>query len=197
MKLLNKLYMAQHLIFEGAELAGKSWLMSQVYNHLEPKYNQNKNILDGCHWFNCDIGVYGTGHGQKVIDGYLGIFEELREKNLIVEKLHISDKVYNQIYNNLELDYSLVEDRLQNLDFKIILIKFPEDENILEKRIQDRLNIYPNYKNILHSATWYIEQQHKYIKAVKESRLPSLVVETNTLPDDKLVQDILHWIGEQ
>lgn len=189
--------MAQHLIFEGAELAGKSWLMSQVYNHLEPKYNQNKNILDGCHWFNCDIGVYGTGHGQKVIDGYLGIFEELREKNLIVEKLHISDKVYNQIYNNLELDYSLVEDRLQNLDFKIILIKFPEDENILEKRIQDRLNIYPNYKNILHSATWYIEQQHKYIKAVKESRLPSLVVETNTLPDDKLVQDILHWIGEQ
>lgn len=188
--------MPQHLIFEGAELAGKSWLMSQVYNHLEPKYNQSKNILDGCHWFNCDIGIYGTAHGQKVIDKYLDIFEELQEKNLIVEKLHISDQVYNQIYNNLEIDFSQEEARLKKLDFKIIFIKFPEDEKILEKRIQDRLNIYPNYKNILHSPAWYIAQQRKYSEAVTNSQLPSLVVETNVLPDESLVKKILEFIGE-
>ena len=49
-----------HLIFEGAELSGKSWLISQVYNYLEPKYNQSDFILDGCNWFNCDVGIYGT-----------------------------------------------------------------------------------------------------------------------------------------
>ena len=41
--------MIHHLIFEGAELSGKSWIMSQIYNYLEPKYNQSKDILDGCH----------------------------------------------------------------------------------------------------------------------------------------------------
>ena len=41
--------MAHHIIFEGAELAGKSWLMSQVYDQLEPKYNQQNHILDDCH----------------------------------------------------------------------------------------------------------------------------------------------------
>jgi hypothetical protein len=30
-----------HLIFEGAELAGKSWLMSRVYDYLERKDNKN------------------------------------------------------------------------------------------------------------------------------------------------------------
>jgi len=30
--------MKHHLIFEGAELAGKTWLMSQIYNYLQPKY---------------------------------------------------------------------------------------------------------------------------------------------------------------
>ena len=29
-----------NIIFEGAELTGKSYLMSQVYNYLEPKYNR-------------------------------------------------------------------------------------------------------------------------------------------------------------
>lgn len=188
--------MPQHLIFEGAELAGKSWLMSQVYNYLEPKYSQNKNILDGCHWFNCDIGVYGTAHGQKVINNYLNIFEELGDRNLIVEKLHISDRIYNRIYNNLEIDYATEEARLLNLGFKIILITFPEDENIIKKRIQDRLNIYPHYQNILHGPEWYIAQQQKYKEEVKNSKLPFLIVETNVLPDDSLAIKILNFIGE-
>jgi len=188
--------MSHHLIFEGAELSGKSWLMSQVYNYLEPKYNQNKNILDGCHWFNCDIGVYGTAHGQGVINKYLDIFDELKEKNLMVEKLHISDRVYNDIFNHLNIDYSAQEKRLVDLDFKIILITFPEDEEVLKKRIQDRLNIYPHYKNILHSPAWYIAQQQKYVKEVKKSKLPYLIVETNVLPDKGLVKKILGFIGE-
>ena len=65
--------MAHHLIFEGAELAGKSWIMSQVYNHLQAKYNESKFIMDGCHWFNCDIGIYGTKYGNDVIKNYINI----------------------------------------------------------------------------------------------------------------------------
>lgn len=188
--------MKHHLIFEGAELSGKSWVMSQVYNHLEPKYSQSKDILDGCHWFNCDIGVYGTIHGQKVINSYLDIFTELRDKNLIVEKLQISDRIYNQIYNNSKIDYSLEEKRLSDMNFKNILIKFPEDEEILQKRIQDRLNIYPHYKGILKSPAWYIELQRRYVDEINKSLLPSLVIETNILPDKRLVDVILNWIGE-
>ena len=185
-----------HLIFEGAELSGKSWIMSQIYNYLEPKYNQSKNILDGCHWFNSDVGVYGTEFGQDVINKYLDIFNILRKKNIIVEKLHISDFIYNQIYNNKNINYKTEEQKLLKLGFKIILIKFKQDEKLLKKRIQDRLNLYPHYKNILKKPEWYINQQKMYDKAIEKSLLPVLEIETNILPDKKHIEKILGWIGE-
>ncbi len=186
-----------HLIFEGAELAGKSWLMSQVYDFLEPKYNKNKKTLDGCHWFNCDVGVYGTKHGKPIIQNYLKMFSELQEKNLLIEKFFISDIVYNRLHNNKEIDYSEEEKVLKELGFKIVLITFPEDEEILKARIKDRLNLYPHYERILQEPKWYIAQQKEYKKELAKSILPSLIVPTDKLPDYNLVNKILKWIGEK
>jgi len=188
--------MKHHLIFEGAELAGKSWLMSQIYNNLEPKYNKNKKLLDGCHWFNSDVGVYGTKHGKIVINNYLNIFDELKNKNLIVEKLHISDIVYNRLHRKKEINYKNIENKLKKLNFKIILITFPNNKKILKQRIQDRLNLYPHYERILRSPEWYINQQKEYLKELKKSKLKSLIIKTNQLPDKSLVNKILNWIGE-
>jgi thymidylate kinase len=186
-----------HLIFEGAELAGKSWLMSQVYDFLEPKYNQGKVLLDGCHWFNCDVGVFGTKHGRKIIDNYLNIFDELKNKNILVEKLHISDIVYNRLHRGVEIDYRLQEDILNKLNFKIVLIVFPEDKDLLNKRIQDRLKLYPHYERILRDPDWYIKQQREYLKEIEKTKLPSLIIETKTLPDPSLTEKILTWINEK
>lgn len=188
--------MAHHLIFEGAELAGKSWLMSQVYDHLEPKYNQEKVVLDGCHWFNCDVGVYGTRYGQAIIKHYLNIFSLLKNKNLITEKFHLSDIVYNRLHRNKEIDYRKIEEELLALNFKIVLIAFPEDINLLKKRIEDRLNLYPHYERILQNPDWYIEQQKQYLFEIKKSKLPYLIIKTEQLPDNGLVEKILGWIGE-
>jgi hypothetical protein len=188
--------MKHHLIFEGAELAGKSWLMSQVYDYLEPKYNQNKVVLDGCHWFNCDVGVFGTRHGRPIISSYLKIFKELQDKNLLVEKLHLADAVYNRLHWHKEINYKLVESSLKKLNFKIVLIVFPEDEELIEKRIRDRLNLYPHYERILRAPRWYIRQQREYLKEISKSSLPYLVVETTKLPDQQLADNILKWIGE-
>jgi hypothetical protein len=186
-----------HLIFEGAELTGKSWLISQVYDYLEPKYNQNKVVLDGCHWFNCDVGVFGTKHGQPVIENYYKIFEELKNKNLLVEKLHLADIVYKRLHWREEVDYKQIEKKLKKLDFKIILITFPEDKGLLIKRIQDRLNLYPHYERILRDPEWYINQQREYLKEITKTSLPYLIIETNNLPDQFLVDKILKWIGEK
>jgi hypothetical protein len=186
-----------HLIFEGAELAGKSWLMSQVYDRLEPKYNKSKVILDGCHWFNCDVGIYGTEHGRPVIEHYLEIFRELHDHNLLIEKFHLSDIVYNRLHFKREVDYGEVEKILEDMDFKIIFVTFPEESGLLKKRIHDRLNVYPHYERILRDPEWYIAQQREYRREIKKSKLPVLTVETRTLPDYGQVDKILEWIGEK
>ncbi|KKQ62241.1 MAG: hypothetical protein US81_C0001G0032 [Parcubacteria group bacterium GW2011_GWE2_38_18] len=189
--------MSQHLIFEGAELTGKSWLMSQVYDFLEAKYNQNKVILDGCHWFNCDIGIYGTEKSQPVIGYFNDIFKELADRNIIVEKFFLSDIVYSRMHRKIELSYQELESKLSAENFKTILCTFPEDVELLKKRIADRLSLYPHYARILQTPEWYIKQQREYIKEIKKSKLPYLIIETAQLPDQAAVKKILNWIGEK
>lgn len=185
-----------HLIFEGAELSGKSWLISQIYNYLEPKYGKSNYLLDGCHWFNCDVGVYGSEHGRPIIKSYLEMFEELKSRNLIVEKFHLSDIVYNRLHRKKEINYQKTDQQLKKLGFKIILITMPADKNIIQGRIADRLKLYPHYKRILREPEWYVEQQRQYLKEVKKTSLPYLIIETNKLPDKKLTNKILKWIKE-
>ena len=189
--------MTHHLIFEGAELAGKSWLMSQIYDYLEPKYNQSGFVLDGCHWFNCDVGVYGTKHGKKIISHYLKILKELKNKNVVLEKFHLSDIIYNRLHRQKEINYSDLESRLLKLNYKIVLCLLPENKKIIKKRINDRLNLYPHYEKILHNPEWYIKQQGEYLKEINKTKLPFLIVKTSKLPDQKLVEKILKWIGEK
>jgi len=188
--------MPHHLIFEGPELAGKSWVMSQVYEHLEKKYNQSGVVLDGCHWFNCDVGIFGTEYGQPVIEKYLDIAAILTDKNILMEKLHISDIVYNRMHFKREINYAAAEKKLKGLDFKIIFITFPENEQIIEQRIRDRLNLYPHYERILKSPKWYISQQAEYRKEMEKSQLPYLNINTERFPDPACAQKILKWIKE-
>lgn len=189
--------MPHHLIFEGAELSGKSWIMSRIYDFLESKYNEEKVILDGCHWFNCDVGVYGTARGKKIIENYLKIFKILEKKNILVEKLHLSDIVYNRLNRQKNIDYKKIEKELKKLDFKIILTTFPENKKILKNRIKDRLNLYPYYERILKNPDWYIRQQKEYFKEIKKTGLPYLIIKTNKLPDEKIIKKILKWIKEK
>lgn len=189
--------MAHHLIFEGAELSGKSWLMSQVYDHLEPKYNKYRAMLDGCHWFNCDVGVYGSSHGKKIIAHYLEIFQELENKNLLIEKFHLSDQIYNRLHRGKEISYRKVEKKLAQLKFKIILVTFPFDKKLIKRRIKDRLDIYPHYERILRDPDWYFKQQKEYLKEIRKSKLPYLNIKTEKLPDKNLPDKILKWIKEK
>ncbi|MFH1582827.1 MAG: hypothetical protein ABIB72_00715 [Candidatus Falkowbacteria bacterium] len=185
-----------HLIFEGAELAGKSWLMSQIYDQLEPKYNKSGYLLDGCHWFNCDVGVYGSKHGKPVIKSYLKIFTELKNNNLLVEKFYLSDLIYNRLHRQKKINYKNIEKQLKKLNFKIILITLPPDKKIIQERINDRLKLYPHYERILRKPDWYIKQQKEYLKEIKKIDLPYLIIETKKLPDNNLDKKIFKWINE-
>lgn len=185
------------IIFEGAELAGKSYLMSQVFDHLEAKYNSGGNIMDGCHWFNCDVGIFGTKFGNIALEKYMELLEGIAETNVMIEKFYLTETVYQLIYNNVDYDYSDLEDRLKKLGAKIVLVTFDEDVDLLKHRLQDRLNLYPHYERIAQDPQRYIEQQKLYKKLITKSKLEYLEVNASILPNPKLVDDILEFIGEK
>ncbi|MBT6691702.1 hypothetical protein HOB10_05235 [Candidatus Parcubacteria bacterium] len=185
-----------NIIFEGPELGGKSYLMSQIFNHLEQKYYSGGKIMDGCHWFNCDVGIFGTKFGQTALLKYLELMEEINDTNVMVEKFHLTETVYQKLYNNKTFDFSDIEARLKLIKAKIILVIFDEDESLIAKRLEDRLNLYPHYDRIAQQPKEYLKQQRMYIDLIKSSQLEYLIVNASVLPNPALVEDILGFLKE-
>lgn len=186
-----------NIIFEGPELSGKSYLMSQIYDYLEPKYNSGAKVLDGCHWFNCDVGLYGTRFGAQVLEKYLELLEIINDVNVMVEKFHLTEAVYQKLYSNKDFDYLNIETRLKKISAKIILVTFDEDENLLKKRLEDRLNLYPHYSRIAQEPVDYIKQQQLYLELIKNSQLEYLIINASQLPNPELVDKILKFLKEK
>lgn len=189
----NKIMM--HLIFEGAELSAKSYLISTIYPVLEKRDHTSSNVLDGAYWFNADIGIFGTEFGPKIIEKYVEMAEILQSKNLIFEKLHISDAIYWEMYTKSlrELKYlKYIEERLKEMNFKIILTTFREDEELIKKRLEVRLKQYPHYERIAKPVSFYLQQQELYKTAVKNSSLPYLEIDMSDY-DANNGQKVLEW----
>lgn len=186
-----------HLIFEGAELSAKSFLISTIYPVLEKRDHTSSDVLDGCYWFNSDVGIFGTDKGPAIIEKYVEMAEILRGKNILFEKLHISDMVYWQMYTKSlrELKYlKYIEERLKEMDFKIILTTFRNDEALIKKRLEVRLKQYPHYERIAKPISFYLQQQELYKTAVKASSLPYLEVDMSDY-DASNGQRVLEWAG--
>ncbi|RJR08767.1 hypothetical protein C4588_05510 [Candidatus Parcubacteria bacterium] len=186
-----------NIIFEGAELSGKSYLMSQIYDYLEPKYNSGGKIMDGCHWFNCDVGIFGTKFGQIALEKYLELLEDINDTNVMVEKFHLTEAVYQKLYNNQDFDYSNIEKRLAKIKARIVLTIFDEDEKLLAKRLEDRLKLYPHYSRIAQTPQEYIAQQKLYLELIKKSKLDYLIINSSQLPNPPLVDKILDFLREK
>lgn len=153
--------------------------------------------MDGCHWFNCDVGLFGTRFGLTALQKYLELMEEINDANVMIEKFHLTEAVYQQLYNQKDFDFSNLEKRLAKLKTKIIMVTFNEDEEFLQKRLQDRLNLYPHYARIAQTPKDYIAQQRMYLALLKKSKLDNLVINASGLPDEKLTQKILEFLGEK
>lgn len=189
-----------HLIFEGAELTGKSFLMSQIYDWLEKKHHTHPKILNGCHWFNCDVGVFGLKFGKEVIEQYVDILKILKDQNVLFEKFHLTDMVYHQLYSQQNINYQQVEKQLKKLNTKIVLL-IVKDKSVFAARLADRLKIHPHYARILQTPEDYWQQQTLYLELIKKSQLEHLIVDfSGPLTDEFIrsaVNNILHWLGEK
>lgn len=184
-----------HLIFEGAELSAKSFLISTVYPVLEKRDHTSSNVLDGCYWINSDIGMFGTDKGPTIVEKYVEMAQILKEKNILFEKLHISDMIYQKMYNNIDINYSEVEKKLLEMNFKIVLTTFREDEALIKKRLEARLAQYPHYGRIAKPADFYFKQQRLYREAVSKSSLQYLEVDMSDY-DSSNGQKVIDWAGK-
>jgi len=180
-----------HLIFEGAELTGKSFTIQGVWNALEQQNNSGQGVMDGCIWFNADVGVYGTKDGWPLIQHYLDIINTLSHKNLIFEKFHLTQHLYTKNSNTQRVEG--VENILLEHDFRLIITTVQPQEEKIQQKLDERLKSMPAYQRIARTPKEYLEMQENYLKLVKKSKLPSLILDNTDLPNNN-AEKVLKWI---
>ncbi len=181
------------LIFEGPELAGKSYVIHGVWDFLERKYNLTNTILDGCIWFNADVGIFGTDFGWPVIKKYIEIGNILKSKCVIFEKFHITNHIYTN-YKNSDV-FTSIDQILYEEGFELIHVSSQFSTNEIQQRINDRLKSNSSYARIAKPPDWYKEKRDEYINLVNESKLKSYTV-TNTYFPNNNHEKVLRWLGE-
>lgn len=180
------------ICIEGAELVGKSFITHEIYSALEPTQNSNTPfLLDGCHWFNCDIGIFGTHAGKPMIQHYIELLDHI-PAHVLFEKFHIADQVYAAEFNKKIPDYQDLEKTMLEKNMCIIFLEADMSDTLLERRLQDRINLYPHYKARPYEL--YQKQHELYETFIQKTTLPYLRVDTSTLPNQKIIDTILTWL---
>lgn len=179
------------LIFEGAELVGKSTLTAATYQRLVHAYTSSNEILDGCYYLYCDIGIFSTPLAKDYIYHMAKIIELMKQRNVVLDKFHLADEVYQQEYRGKTVSHRWVEDEiLRPLGTRMILVTVSEEH--LEQRLQQRLQSDPHYALIKKPFDFYKRMQQRYLEAIQHTTLDWLQVDGAAPPEENVTQ-ILAW----
>jgi Thymidylate kinase len=179
------------LIFDGAELAGKSTLTAAMYQRIVHAYTSSDEILDGCYYLYCDIGIFSTPLARDYIFHMAKIVELMKQRNVVMDKFHLADEVYQQEYRGKTVSHRWVEEEiLQPLGTRLILVTVSEEH--LEQRLQQRLKSDPHYALIQKPFEFYRRMQERYLQAIQHTTLEWLQVD-GSLPPEENVTRVLTW----
>ncbi|MFI5273789.1 MAG: hypothetical protein ACHQ4H_12215 [Ktedonobacterales bacterium] len=181
------------LIFEGAELVGKSTLTAATYQRIVHAYTTSNEILDGCYYLYCDIGVFSTPLARDYIYHMAKIVELMKHRNVVMDKFHIADEVYQLEYRDKAVSHRWVEDDiLRALDTRVVLVTVSPEH--LEQRLRQRLESDPHYALIQKGIDFYIRMQERYQAAISQTTLHWLEVD-GAAPVEANVSRVLAWAG--
>ena len=181
------------IIFEGAELVGKSTLTSATYQRLVHEYTTSNEILDGCYYLYCDIGVFSTPLARDYLYHMAKIIELMRRCNVVVDKFHLADEVYQAEYRGITVAHRWVEHEiLRPLDTRLVLVTV--DAEHLEQRLEQRLRSDPHYALIQKPLDFYLRMQQRYQQAIEQTTLAWMRVD-GARPVEENVTEVLAWAG--
>ena len=182
------------IIVEGAELTGKSFIISQLYRALQPRFQTHPHILNGCHWFNNDVGLLGDVSGERLLEHHTNLIESLPDRLIILEKFHLSHAIYAEIYSGADFRYNSLESRLAERGAVLLLCALESADAIWQQRLAERLRLYPHYGRIAQKPAGYQQQQELYQQRFDSSQLPKKRLDTTHLPNDQLITSTLRWL---
>ena len=194
------------IILEGTRLTFKTEIAFALNEHPRivglRKYRYHSPLISA-EW--CAFTNFPWGRGLINFDAeeesrametygtWLKLFELQKYYSWIIDRFHISTKVYQLKYHNREYDFNWMEEGLLNLGFHLVFCS--RTPSSFFKAREERLKVSGNpkqYENI----NYFIEEQELFRSLISRSRLPFLELDVSDNDIGKASDKIADWLEQ-
>ncbi|MBN2043475.1 MAG: hypothetical protein JW757_00530 [Anaerolineales bacterium] len=198
--------MVPKVILEGTRLTHKTDLAFQLNEHpriVGPrKYRYHSPLISG-EW--CAFSNFPWGHGlinftpeqealaMETYHTWARLFELQRYYSWIVDRFHISTRLYQQMAHGKDYDFTWLEQRLKPLGFRIVLCT--REEATFEAAKAERLKVSGNPSQYDHLSI-FIKEQENIRRLVAESILPVFEVDVSDDDVGRAAGDVADWLEQ-
>ena len=194
------------IILEGTRLTFKTDIAFALNEHpriVGPRRYRYHSPLISAEW--CSFTNYPWGRGpinfepqeealaMETYTTWARMFELQKYYSWIVDRFHISTRVYQLMNYDRDYDFRWLEQRLLPLGFRIILLK-RSPESFASAR-EERLKVSGNPSQY-DDLNKFIEEQQVINRLVAESSLPHLELDISDNDIPKAVERIADWMEQ-
>jgi hypothetical protein len=191
------------IILEGTRLTNKTEVAFKLNEHpriVGPKKYRYHSPLISAEW--CAFTNFPWGRGlvnfnpqeeARAMETYrtwAKLFELLKYYSWIIDRFHISTKVY-QGHQWRYYDFRWLEERLSPLGFGIILLT--RNSASFQEALEERLKVsgYPaQYDNL----DIFIREQEEFRDYISQSLLPTVEIDISEMSPDLVCERIADWL---
>ena len=192
------------IILEGTRLTHKTDIAFALNEHpriVGPrKYRYHSPVISAewCAFTNYPWGrglVYFEPHEEalamETYHTWVRLFELQRYYSWIIDRFHISTRIYQEQVHNKIYDFVWLEQRLASLGFHIVLVTRTPDSFDTARSTRLRISGNPSqYDNL----QVFVDEQGKYRQLIQNSLLPHLEVDISNGDIPSVVNKIADWL---
>jgi len=194
------------IILEGTRLTFKTEIAFELNEHpriVGPRRYRYHSPLISAEW--CAFTNYPWGRGlinfepqeealaMETYDTWVRLFELQKYYSWIVDRFHISTRMYQLMNNARDYDFRWLEQRLLPLGFRLIFLNRTPESFAAAREERLKVSGNPSQYNDLNR---FIEEQELFKRLVSESSLPKLELDISDNDISKAVENIADWMEQ-
>jgi hypothetical protein len=192
------------IILEGTRLTHKTDIAFALNKHsriVGPRKYRYHSPLISAEW--CAFTNFPWGRGlinflpeeeEKAMETYhtwMRLFELQRYYSWIIDRFHISTKLFQQREHSRDYDFGWLEYRLKALGFHIVFCTRSEES--FESAREERLKVSGNPSQY-DDLQLFIDEQEAYRKLIDQSILPAREFDISDNKIKRVIEEIADWL---
>lgn len=194
------------IILEGTRLTFKTEIAFALNEHpriVGPRRYRYHSPLISAEW--CAFTNYPWGRGlinfepqeealaMETYDTWVRLFELQKYYSWIVDRFHISTRMYQLMNNGTDYDFRWLEQRLLSLGFRLIFLNRTPESFAAAREERLKVSGNPSQYDDLNR---FVEEQELFKRLISESSLPKLELDISDNDIPKAVENIADWMEQ-